>query len=268
MGGGVAPQVPPRREGLAAERAAELPAVSVDAHVDLQRAGLGEALPAVDAAEALLSRVDALVALQVAGVGEAFPAERADERLLARVDPHVGLQVLEAGQSLPAAAADERLPPGGVPADPVLETPPVPADERALSSRGSSRVTPLAAAESEAAARVVPCGVQSRGAGGLLGDVLEVEQQSVSSLAAQGVLGGGGADPTAVLVPRRFLFDLRGRRVHLRRLSLSNTTKPPCGRNQPVTNRAKPNDCGNHGNAYGPAPTGTRTRHRPHRPPL
>lgn len=163
----MAPQVSRGRERLAAERAAELPAVSVDAHVDLQRAGLREAFPAVDAAEALLARVDALVAFEVAGVGEAFAAERADERLLARVDPHVGLQVLEAGQSLPAAAADERPPPGGVPANPVLETPLVPPDERALSSRGSSRQALFAAAESEAAARIVPSRGLNRGAGGL-----------------------------------------------------------------------------------------------------
>lgn len=149
----MAPQVPPGREALPAERAAELPAVSVDAHVNFERTGLGEAFPAVDAAVAFLARVDTLVAFQVAGVREAFPAERAGEGFLARVDPHVGLQVLQACQGFPAAVTDEGLCPGGAPADPVLETPPVPADERGPAcdiSLPGCRLAPLAVAETEA----------------------------------------------------------------------------------------------------------------------
>lgn len=87
------------------------------------------------------------------------------------------------------------------------------------------------------------------------------------------MLGGGGADfaarprnPTAVLVTRRFLFDLRGRSVRVHRPSLNNTTKTSYGRNKPVTNGVKPNDCGNHEKTYGPSPAETSTR--PRRPPL
>lgn len=109
--GGVAAQVAPRDEGLAAGATPELFAVGVDAHVHLEGARLGEALATEHAAVAALARVDALVALQVAGVGEALPAQRAGERLLARVHPHVGVEVLQGGQSFTAAGAHER--PGG-----------------------------------------------------------------------------------------------------------------------------------------------------------
>lgn len=130
--GGVAAQVAAGDEGLPAGAAAELFAVRVDAHVDLEGARLGEAFAAVDAAVALLARVDALVAFQVAGIGEALPTQRTRERLLARVHPHVGVQVLQGGQRFPAAGADKRPPAGATPpaAGAILLPPALPPLER------------------------------------------------------------------------------------------------------------------------------------------
>lgn len=127
-------------ERLATVRTAELFAVCVDGHVNLQGTGLGEALAAVHAAVAFLSGVDALVAFQVAGVGEAFATERADKRFLARVDPHVGLQVLQAGQRFATAVTNKGAPatvlsavvPGCVYS--ILTPPSIPSDESVASS--------------------------------------------------------------------------------------------------------------------------------------
>lgn len=126
--GNVAAEVAAGDEGLPAGGAAELLAVGVDAHVDLEGARLGEAFAAVDTAVALLARVDAVVALQVAGVREALPTQAARKRTLARVHAHVGVQVLQGGQSLTAAGADERSLAGAPPL--AAGAPPLPVVER------------------------------------------------------------------------------------------------------------------------------------------
>lgn len=252
MHGGVATQVAAADEGLAAARTPELLAVRVDAHVDLQGAGLSKAFAAVDAAVALLAGVDALVSLQVARVGEALPAQRAHERLLARVDPHVGVQVLQGGQSFATAVADEHSRSGVTPTltsgpgHVILTPPPVTSDGSILPVRGvfpcrnAQRPLPVVPLLScrllkWAAAATRVCGsAQTRVHKAariltqrILGSDCATLDRRLRVLARPGC---GGHVPTHpprsdITNARYFLFDQWGRGFRLRHQSINDTPK-------------------------------------------